>query len=616
MPRKIAIDWDTDELRVVVGRTTASGVVINDIVVQPITETGPSAFVDQLRSVLERLNAAKLPILLTLGRGKSELRQLQLPPVPPEEVPGMVRFQAIRDFAAAGERAIVDYIVTSQSDRGLSILASATSPESLAVIEKTLGNASEVDRIALRPLAAAALFAKHHPGFGSVVLVDLLSSDVDLVILRSGKPVFVRSVRLPQEQEAKRKALVGEVRRSIMASRSTEPSGTADPGGGGGEKSGGIERIVIWGTRPTHSDDIQHLSERIGLTVETLDPLSLVDVAPEIVKGAPAHVGRLAPLIGLLDVDEGGSDLLIDFLNPRKPPDPKSYRDRILLYGGAVAALALLIVYSIWSSLSTRDGEIVRLQKQLAELQPLVQASQQEIDRAEMVETFLDGNVIWIDQLRRIAEKMPPAEELVLTGLDANMPQRLGGELSLTGRVTEPNVVEKLRLSLQDEMHRVTRQGASEAPGDSKYSWDFRDMKIILEPSRVRMMRQERLQSQALASEHSDAGSADVVVAGAETEQPIKSPRDSADSEIVSMESEGFVLPTDAGDQTTDPAEGEQESPQIEADPAGEATTAEEPMDSDAQPQPPDNSDGQQGPTEDTAAEDTTADLQTTEALQ
>ena len=92
---------------------TAANVNVIDTAIIPIGEDG---IVETLRKAISERGLEKTETLVAIGRGKAELRELTLPPVPEDELPDMVRFQAIRSFASSGESATVDYLVTDRKD--------------------------------------------------------------------------------------------------------------------------------------------------------------------------------------------------------------------------------------------------------------------------------------------------------------------------------------------------------------------------------------------------------------------------------------------------------------------------------------------------------------------
>lgn len=480
MAKKIAVDWDEHELRIVAGRTSPGGVTITDAWAIPIEGNDPEAVTRTLRDELAARGHGKQATLLAIGRGKAELRQLKLPPIPDEELPEIVRFQATRDFATAGDRAITDFVPSRRTDEGVEVVAAALDPNQLDLLRNiTTAAGLEVQRVALRPLSAAALFAAKQPTEGEVVLIDLLANDADIVVLRDGQARFVRSVRLPGDAANRPSLLAGEVRRSLMACRDSKDSQEVK------------RRLLIWGRAEVHGEDVRVLAERTGDHVETLDPLSLVDVERKLMQEAPEHIGRFAPLIGLLHIDEVGSELMIDFLNPRKPPEPKNDRLRYAVFGSLAAAAVLLIGYLVWNNLSTRDAQIAELQAQLNGMAETVKASDEQVAKVDKVDEFLAGNVIWLDEIRRVATEMPPSDQAILTSLSAMVPPRAGGgQLTLAGAVTSPDVIDSLEASLRDDQHRVVGEGATAARSDGPYDWGFRET-VIIEPEAVLAMRRE-----------------------------------------------------------------------------------------------------------------------------
>lgn len=461
MPKKIAIDWDDSELRLVAAQCTHNSIQVTDAALIPIEDGDVAA---TLRNAIEERGLGKTDTLVAIGRGKAELRDLQLPPVPDDELPDMVRFQAIRSFASAGDSAIVDYLVTDRNSENVSMLAAAVGPSKLKEIQRTCESAELIaKRIALRPLAASALyFATNKKSNGQTVLVDLLSDDAEIVVARDRKVVFVRTVRLPSVAAARSSALVAELRRSLMACGA----------------SGAPDQIVLWGRESVHKDDVEKLRDVCG-NVQIVNPFDVVSVDASVSQALPEHVGRLAPLVGLLRNDESGAHRLIDFLNPRKRivKEPNPYA-RILSIGIPVA-VALLLAFFGYRHLKGLDDQIAALKDVNNSLSDPVKAAGESVARTERIDQFLDGNVNWLDEIRRLAEQMPGSDKLIVQSITGTADVRNGGgKLVVTGGVRNPDTQASFEQALRDDMHKVLGEGSKEN-GKGDYRWSLNETIMI-----------------------------------------------------------------------------------------------------------------------------------------
>ena len=159
MAKRLAIEWDASELRVVAGLVRGDRVTITDVATIAIDSSEPQALGETLKRLLAQSGLEKLAGGVALGRGKAELRKLKLPPVPEAELPDMVRFQAIRSFATAGDKSAIDFIPTRRDADGIRVVAASVTPEELKKCALVaVPSQMSVDRLVLRPLAAAALF--------------------------------------------------------------------------------------------------------------------------------------------------------------------------------------------------------------------------------------------------------------------------------------------------------------------------------------------------------------------------------------------------------------------------------------------------------------------------
>src|SRR5437867_7751661 len=103
MSRLVALEWDAKEVRAVVARQRGAGRVVEQAFAVPLAarEEGSTAEPDVsalLAKALSEHGVARSEALVAVGRSNIELRFLTTPPVPEDELPEVVRFQAMRQF--------------------------------------------------------------------------------------------------------------------------------------------------------------------------------------------------------------------------------------------------------------------------------------------------------------------------------------------------------------------------------------------------------------------------------------------------------------------------------------------------------------------------------------
>ena len=109
------------------------------------------------------------------------------------------------------------------------------------------------------------------------------------------------------------------------------------------------------------------------------------------------------------------------------------------------------------------------------------------------VDQFLDGNVQWLDEIRRLADRMPGSDQMIVRSITASADQRTGGgKLVVSGGAISPDSIEEFESSVRDENHSVIGDGASEEKSSDAYRWGFTET-IQVDASRVRNVRYERI---------------------------------------------------------------------------------------------------------------------------
>jgi hypothetical protein len=466
MTKKIALDYDDSELRIVVANCNGSRVQVSDAKVISIGES--ESVSEKLRAYITGENLQKTDSLIVIGRGKAELRELQLPPASDDELPDMVRFQAIRSFASASERAIVDFLVTNRTAENTTLIAAAVAPIDLDRVKELCATSQLLPkRIALRPLSAASLYLRQCKPPQICVLIDLLADDAEIVIARDGKVIFVRTVRLPSEDQHRSGAIASELHRTMVACGETSTP----------------DRIVVWGTEAVHTSDISAIKKTIGCEdVQAVNPFDLVDL--QIDGGSlPEHVGRLAPLVGLLASDETAPETLIDFLNPRQRVEEEPDRVRRLLMIAAPLAALFLLSFFAYRQLADWDRKIANATSEVNTMLASSETADASIARTEIIDQFLDSDVNWLDEIRRLAVKAPPSEDLIVKSISGTANTKGGGgTLRVIGSVTDPGIIDAMEEALRDESHSVIGKGSQQQKGEDSYRWTFTESLTITGP--------------------------------------------------------------------------------------------------------------------------------------
>jgi hypothetical protein len=113
------------------------------------------------------------------------------------------------------------------------------------------------------------------------------------------------------------------------------------------------------------------------------------------------------------------------------------------------------------------------------------------IARTAQVDQFLDGNVFWLEEFRRTAEKMPPSDKAIIESVRGKLDSRMGGGLlTFSGGVTSPAAASEMEQSLRDSQHVVLAPGSGQLPDDkAPYNWSF-SANVVINPEYVRESRE------------------------------------------------------------------------------------------------------------------------------
>ncbi|MCC6126818.1 MAG: pilus assembly protein PilM [Pirellulales bacterium] len=462
MPHLLALEWNGTEARLVYASGRGDRVVIeqafavemrrrNDDGEQPEVDIG-----DRLVSALGARGIGRVETLVAIGRTNIELRQLSLPPAPDEELPDLVRFQAMREFNELDDDWLLDYVPLNDSpDEPRAVLAAAVGPDLVSQIQQTCEKAGlKPKRLVLRACAAAALLSHTQAARQGELrlLVDLLSDEADLTVVNDGRVVFMRTTRLGEPPNPQ--VLFGEIRRTMAAVQNQLA----------GRK---VESIVLCGRGLEQSDLARRIQAELDVPTELFDPFDGLQLGPELEEALPDHPGRFTPLLGMLATEFARRPHAVDFLHPRRRPAPPSkWRRYSLPVAAAVVLLISYLGYRQWQY-NGLQADIEKLNADLNNLDQLVKRAEKRREVAQSVEKWSIGDIVWLDALYEMHEKLPPASEAMLSHLTLKS-TATGGEAGFKGFVKSLDVLKK-----------VENKSSSQDDSVKPYAWQFNGTRLI-----------------------------------------------------------------------------------------------------------------------------------------
>ena len=468
MARMLAVDWDRHEARYVLG-TTGTGKVqvhaVGAVSLVDVAEGGSEPQPDlsgSLAAALADEKIGRLPALIGVERSSIELLHFTLPPAKDSELPVLVANQAMRESQLIGEQSVIDFVPIDDNPAApRNVIAAALSPDERERIQATCAAAGlKPSRMLLRPFAAASLFVRTaSPTEETYLLVNRITDEVDLTIVVEGRPVFFRTVRLPENADEAQltERLLMEINRTLAAAPQTHLGGET------------VECVYLFGRADDHQDLVERIRDDLYLTAKVFDPFEALRVDEELV---PEDSGRFVPLLGML-LDEAAGSHAVDFLHPREKPRPVN-RARIAAIAGAVLTAVILgVAYERWSTWSEIDAQYDAKKEEYDKLKKATAKAGDLKKLVDAIEAWKARDVVWLDELRDLSLRLPSSRDVVLSGMSLTPSQSGGGTIDFEGLMRAPGVLVNLEKKIRDEYRQVRSKGVRERRGEKEYTWTF-----------------------------------------------------------------------------------------------------------------------------------------------
>jgi hypothetical protein len=488
MARILALDWDHREARFVLASSAHGSVRIHAAEVVSLenlgsddngggNESDPEAnnagpagenlpaekIGEALRRAFKNLKVARATVLVGVNRQSVELLHLSLPPAKDDELPQLVANQVIKESQMGNAEAVLDFLPTAGDPNGPRLVTAAVLPnEQLGRLQAACAAAGlKPRRMLLRSYASASRFSRTtSPPEDVCLLVNLVGDEVDLTVTVRGQAIFARTVRLPGDADDERatRRLVGEIKRTMAAARQNRPD------------EGLIEGIYIFGGPGDHAELAALIKAELSISAMVIDPFVGVDLPKSLV---PDNSGAFAPLLGMLFDEARGGTHAIDFLHPRRRPEPRSRRRPLIIAAGLLASLALAAGYHVLDQISDADAKNDALRKELSELKQLVKKAKAKEEVVKAVEQWQASGVNWLDELRDMSIRFPSSRDAIVLRMTFARARGGGGAVNYSGLVRDPLIVVRMESSIRDEYHEIRSKRVQERQPDKGYTWRF-----------------------------------------------------------------------------------------------------------------------------------------------
>ncbi len=477
MAKFVVIDWQRDGLLVGCGVRRGAAIAFEQIRLSPLgqSESGTVTAGQALRKAVQEMGLSKSDAIVVVGREIVEIRNLSVPNVDADELPEIIRFQAQRQMANVGETWPLDYILLPDDagSENKAALVAAISPAHLAEIESAvIGAGLQLTEVVLRPIEIARFALQSDTNRtmkdGAALVMCLTDQQADLMLLKAGAVVQLRSTRLPSDGKLIAAAIVGEIKRSMVAAAS-QIEGLSLASGlliAPAELAGKVEHLI---------------SEAVGCSFSVIDPLVMLPANyPDADQLNHSSSNRIAAMAGVLGTPNPDKRTLIDFKSPKKRP-PRKQNVRSYVAAGAAVGLVLMLAGWWWySTVSSMDRELAGYKKEIADKQGMGDLAKKQLAEFEEVKSLLEGSPNWLAELEDIALRMPPPEKVIMYNTSFSVRPVLQGKNKGTEGQIKSDVFGASAISLsdfetklrEDEKFRVNGSGLKETGRWGQYPWE------------------------------------------------------------------------------------------------------------------------------------------------
>jgi hypothetical protein len=450
----LVIDWTRHGLTVLEADITGDSIDTHGESSWTWPENGgpdaPDRLVEWFRHQVQERGWCGRRAIVVLPRSVATLKVLDLPPVSDAELPELVMLQAESRVSTDLSEIVVDFAVGPRTpgDRRLVLVASC--PRGLVdLVERAVASAGLVRKgLVLSELCRPP--ASLPPAEGIVASLRTAADRIELTLSWRGLPIVSSTLGLEASDTIRTEEVLGTLDRLW----SGLPESARLPA---------IDTLLVEGRN----------AESLATALAAARPFSVFHLpAPP---GVSDVGGRLVSVLA----EAHGGGCVVDWSRPKRPRNRGRDRARRAVVIAFAAATALFWGWSrIAEDARAMDARVTAMRSEVRSLSELVERGAAILEANERMDEWERHNSDWGGLLTRIRGLLPERDDLLLTGISADIRGDLP-ILRLKGRARNAEVVtgvHKALLDMHDDMR--FRPGPVESRSDdSDYPVPF-DLEI------------------------------------------------------------------------------------------------------------------------------------------
>ena len=430
-----------------------------------------------LLSTLQELKIVTKDVVVVLPRDSVVMKHFQVPHVPAEELPDLVRYQVASQTSVPADHLICDFLpLPVPSESGDHIVLTATIPpqtfHNIRSIIETAG--LKLQGVRLSPLAIEELTFhvrsstdQSHSNNSSTcsLIVAPIGNRLEVSWVMGETLLFSHATRSSNQQGFSPDMLIREVTRSTIPFQKTFSTLRTDT------IYFLVPEMYSEAERRTCIDNLQ---ERFDVPVHPLSPTEEYPVELAPLPERPASF-FYAPFGALLELQDPSIHSM-DLLHPRQKPEKVDRRKQLLVAAGILGVLLLGLAYWFRSrNMNRLEEEIVRLKGEQKSLQKELKDYEPLLKSVETLEGWNRSRQSWLNHFSELESLMKGTDQtmfrhIVFQQLSDRSPGKISGE----GIAINRQSVEQFNTALaQHPQYTLRPHETTQSDNRKDYPYDF-----------------------------------------------------------------------------------------------------------------------------------------------